>query len=330
MATLDRSIQQIRKTAAQLYADNATLASGQLAIESDTKKGKIGPGAFRDLPYADFNVRAADADYANDQRDGEGGGGGTDELTADELAAINGAASPSASNVVVTTSALTAGLATKEDLFIQFFQATIDGVLHKFKPNFIIGGKMSWVADEDPTAVFFYDNSGAGFWKLDIGVSGVAVASSAGNEADPTAVPAYTLTGITLVVGPRVYGSTSQQAIEALTKAMELGKYRGKRTFSGTTDTLVITDAGGLVIPTNNGSITIYVPPQGDVAFPELTTVTCFANSAAGQITFAPGSGVTLLSGGAALKTAMPYGGVALTLIDAATNTWWVEGNLTV
>jgi hypothetical protein len=326
MATLDRSIQQIRKTAAQLYADNATLASGQLAIESDTKKGKIGPGAFRDLPYADFNVRAADADYANDQRDGEGGGGGTDELTADELAAINGAASPSASNVFATAE----DLATKEDRFIQFFQATIDGVLHNFKPNFIIGGKMSWVADEDATAVFFFDNSGAGFWKLDIGVSGVAVASDAGDEADPTAVPSWDLTGITLVVGPQVYGPTSQEAIEAVVRSVELGKYRGKRTFSGATDTLVITDAGGLVIPTNNGSITIMVPPQGDVAFPELATVTCFVNSAAGQITFAPGSGVTLLSGGGALKTAMPLGGVALTLISAATNTWWVEGNLTV
>ena len=152
------------------------------------------------------------------------GGGGGGQLTADELAAINGSASPSAANVVITTSALTAGLATKEDRFIQFFQATIDGVLHNFKPNFIIGGKMSWVADEDATAVFFFDNSGAGFWKLDIGPSGVAVASDAGDEADPTAVPSWDLTGITLVVGPQVYGPTSQEAIEGLAQRYQVGK----------------------------------------------------------------------------------------------------------
>lgn len=242
MATLDRSIQQIRKTAAQLYADNATLSSGQLAIESDTKKGKIGPGAFRDLPYADFNVRAADADYANDQRDGEGGGGGADELTADELDAINGAASPSASNVFSTAD----DLDTKEDLFVRFFQATIDGVLHNFKPNFVIGGKMSWVADEDATAVFFYDNSGAGFWKLDIGPSGVAVASDAGDEADPTAVPSWDLTGITLVVGPQVYGPTSQEAIEGLAQKPDL-ILDGTRVYGSLYVASGQTDSGGNV-----------------------------------------------------------------------------------
>lgn len=127
-----------------------------------------------------------------------------------------------------------------------------------------------------------------------------------------------------------INGAASPSASNVFATADDLWKYRGKRTFSGTTDTLVLADAGGLVTATNNGSITITVPPQSGVAFPELVTITCFPNSSNGQITFAPGSGVTLLSGGGALKTAMPLGGVALTLIDAATNTWWVEGNLTV
>jgi hypothetical protein len=223
--------------------------------------------------------------------------------------------------------------------FLPTFTAVVSGVTKTYRQGTVLfNGKQYYfdVEENDPSNdVFQWVEVGGptnGTWVLLVGGVTTSTETAAANSATPQDVPAWT--GTTPVLSP--LESTSQEAIEALgadvsvLNLTQYGKYRGKRTFSGATDTLVLADAGGLVLPTNNGSITITVPPQGSVAFPELVTITCFPNSSAGQITFAPGSGVTLLSGGGALKTAMAYGGVSLTLIDAATNTWWVEGNLTV
>lgn len=191
----------------------------------------------------------------------------------------------------------------------------------------------------DPDYSVIWDDPGTGLqWNVTDADAGGLFASTS-DVATPDLATGWTVESGATGPAPSIAGypgPTVQDVLEQIAADVSVlnltqyGKYRGKRTFSGATDTLVLADAGGLVLPTNNGSITITVPPQGSVAFPELVTITCFPNSSAGQITFAPGSGVTLLSGGGALKTAMPLGGVALTLIDALTNTWWVEGNLTV
>lgn len=67
---IDWTIEQIRKTATQLASDNPTLSSGQLAVESDTRRAKIGPGAYASLPYElNVDLVKADAAWEADQRD---------------------------------------------------------------------------------------------------------------------------------------------------------------------------------------------------------------------------------------------------------------------
>lgn len=69
----------LRDTYAALYADNDTLASGQVAITSDNKIMRVGPGAFRSLSNYRHDAqeweRAEDLYFAQ-QRDTGGGGGG--------------------------------------------------------------------------------------------------------------------------------------------------------------------------------------------------------------------------------------------------------------
>ena len=71
------------------------------------------------------------------------------------------------------------------------------------------------------------------------------------------------------------------------------------KTIAGTSYELLATDAGKLLIFTNASAITVTVPPdvltQGDVV--------CIRQGAAGQVTLAPGSGVTFASSDDLLST---------------------------
>lgn len=92
MATINRNIEQVRKTANQMRADNVTLEDGQLGYESDTRRGKVGPGAYNSLPYKDdLNIAEADVDYAADQRDGGATGGdlATQEYVDTQITQVN-------------------------------------------------------------------------------------------------------------------------------------------------------------------------------------------------------------------------------------------------
>lgn len=95
---------------------------------------------------------------------------------------------------------------------------------------------------------------------------------------------------------------------------------------TGTTYTLALSDAHGVVELTNGSAITLTVPPNSSVAFPTGTKIALFQGGA-GQVTIAPGSGVTLKSYDSALKLAGQEAGAVLIKVD--TDTWRVEGNLT-
>lgn len=73
-----------------------------------------------------------------------------------------------------------------------------------------------------------------------------------------------------------------------------------RRTATGTTDTLVLADAGLVVRYTNAGAVTATVPPNSSVAFPTDTIINIYAGGAGG-VTLAPGSGVTIRNNTAAL-----------------------------
>lgn len=94
---------------------------------------------------------------------------------------------------------------------------------------------------------------------------------------------------------------------------------------TGTTYTLIITDAGGLITLNNSSAITVTVPPNSSVAFPVGTQIGLM-QTGAGQVTLVGGSGVTVNAYNSALKIA-GSGGLAV-LVKTATNTWQAAGAL--
>lgn len=99
---------------------------------------------------------------------------------------------------------------------------------------------------------------------------------------------------------------------------------------TGTTYTLVLSDASKTVTMTNASSNTLTVPPNASVAFPIGTRVDVIQYGA-GQTTIAAGSGVTIykysIASGTNAKLAGQY--AAGTLWKKDTNTWVLVGNLT-
>lgn len=94
---------------------------------------------------------------------------------------------------------------------------------------------------------------------------------------------------------------------------------------SGTTYTLVLSDANKLIECTNAAAITLTIPTNASVAFP-LGTQIAIAQGGAGQITISPAGGVTLLSKFSRLKCEAQDG--MIFLLKQATNTWRVTGDL--
>ena len=89
--------------------------------------------------------------------------------------------------------------------------------------------------------------------------------------------------------------------------------------------TLVLTDAGKLIELSSASAQTVTIPPYSSVAFPVGTQilVTQLGN---GQISIAPGSGVTLNSKDGNRKLSATHCGV--TLIKTRTDTWVALGDL--
>tara|TARA_R110002020_G_scaffold183360_8_gene379672 strand:- start:2108 stop:2494 length:387 start_codon:yes stop_codon:yes gene_type:complete len=98
------------------------------------------------------------------------------------------------------------------------------------------------------------------------------------------------------------------------------------RVISGTTDTLVITDANAFIKCNNTGgSLTITVPPNSSVGF-EIGSTIKFWRNHTNTVTFAAGTGVVVASKGSALDISPRYGVVSITKI--ATNGWLLYGDL--
>ena len=97
-------------------------------------------------------------------------------------------------------------------------------------------------------------------------------------------------------------------------------------TQTGTTYTLVLADGGKLVEMNNASANTLTVPPNSSVAFPVGTQI-LVTQLGAGATTIVAGSGVTLRSKDSNLIVNGAYVGV--TLINRATDDWYVLGDLT-
>jgi hypothetical protein len=97
---------------------------------------------------------------------------------------------------------------------------------------------------------------------------------------------------------------------------------------TGTTYTTVLADNGKLITQSNASAITTTIPPNSSAAYPvgAQINVTQFG---AGQVTFAQGAGVTIVSTGAsasAPKLRAQYS--TATAIQTATDTWLVVGDI--
>jgi hypothetical protein len=94
---------------------------------------------------------------------------------------------------------------------------------------------------------------------------------------------------------------------------------------TGTTYTTVLADDGKLITLDNASAITLTIPPNSSIAY-GIGTQLNIMQLGAGQVTIAPGAGVTLRSAGSKLKTNAQY--AVATCCKIATDTWVVLGNL--
>jgi hypothetical protein len=124
-------------------------------------------------------------------------------------------------------------------------------------------------------------------------------------------------------------GSTGQVLAKNSATNYDTGWVTPSTSFSlnaqtGTSYTLVLTDAGKFVTMTNAAASTLTVPPNSSVAFP-VGTVIYGAQLGTGQLTLTPGAGVTV-NATPGLKLAAQYG--SFQLVKTATNTWLATGQL--
>lgn len=96
-------------------------------------------------------------------------------------------------------------------------------------------------------------------------------------------------------------------------------------TQAGTTYTLVLADAGTAVEFTSASAVTLTVPPNSSVAFP-VGTVIELLQYGTGELTVAPGGGVTIRSADGLLSARTQYS--TLSLRKRATNEWVLAGDL--
>jgi hypothetical protein len=97
---------------------------------------------------------------------------------------------------------------------------------------------------------------------------------------------------------------------------------------AGTTYTFVLADNGKMITANNSSAQTYTIPPNSSVAFPVGTQINVI-QIGSGQVTFAIGSGVTIVSTGAtaaAPKLRAQYS--SATLIKRDTDLWYVVGDI--
>lgn len=102
----------------------------------------------------------------------------------------------------------------------------------------------------------------------------------------------------------------------------------GINTQTGTTYTTVLDDNGKLITLSNASSITLTIPPNSSVAYPVGAQLN-LAQLGAGQVTFAGGSGVTIVStGGTANAPKLRAQYSTATAVQTSTDNWLVMGDI--
>lgn len=153
----------------------------------------------------------------------------------------------------------------------------------------------------------------------------IASPTLTGVPAAPTAAPATNTTQLAttaFVEAARVILAAADAA--NLLTALAADKVVPENAQTGTTYTLVLTDAGKMVSMSNAGAIALTIPTNASVAFPVNTRIDLL-QLGAGQVTVG-GAGVTIQSSGSKLKLTGQYSGA--TLWKKATDTWVLIGDI--
>jgi len=115
-------------------------------------------------------------------------------------------------------------------------------------------------------------------------------------------------------------GKTHKMVLALTKKVMDDIKFTSINAQTGTSYTLVLSDAGKVVTMNNSSANTVTIPPNSSVAFP-IGTKIMITQLGTGSTTIAAGSGVTLNAPGSAPATINEqYGSRIIWKYD--TNTW--------
>lgn len=156
------------------------------------------------------------------------------------------------------------------------------------------------------------------------GTTGQILSKATSTDMDFTWIDATTGDIIGVTAGTGLSGGGTSGTV-SVAFDYSVGNQSIENAQTGTTYTLVLTDAGKMVTMSNASANTLTVPPNADVAFPTNTRIDLLQYGA-GQTTIAAGSGVTIYSSVSKMKLTGQYSGA--TLWKKATNTWVLVGDL--
>lgn len=149
--------------------------------------------------------------------------------------------------------------------------------------------------------------------------------SSAQTQLDGLLVKSNNLSDLTSASTARTNLGLGTLATQSGTFTDKSDKLIVENAQTGTSYTLVLTDADKLLTTSNASANTVTIPPNSSVAFSVGTQIVGM-QLGAGQTSIVAGSGVTILSSGSKLKITGQYSGY--TLIKQATNTWLLMGDI--
>lgn len=162
------------------------------------------------------------------------------------------------------------------------------------------------------------------FVDLKGGTTGQMLTKASNTDLDYTWVTPEIGDITSVVAGTGLTGGGTSGAV-TLSFDYAVGNQAVENAQTGTTYTLVLSDAGKMVTMTNASSNTLTVPPNSSVAFAVNTRIDLIQYGA-GNTTIAAGAGVTIYSSGSKLKLNGQYSGASLW--KKSTDTWVLVGDI--